>query len=191
MRPPSFQQLWSLAEELAPSTEVGRRHGPASTFDCSSVGLILRSMEDRYGYDSTPLNADTFAGTGGDGVHFSFLRLPEPHHNDLPIVMTVPMATNCNFIVGTDLVDFLSLGCTFGYFALEQLAYKYDQTIDRIERGSHADRTSDLDDSLLRTMRVRFGLRPWVDVRSRLTRLHERFHRFIRLPEDFAGATPA
>lgn len=172
MRPRAFHDLWNLAVELAPTTDFGTRFGPASTFDCSTVGLILRRDEGRLAYDSTPLNADSFAETGGDGVHFSVLSVNGCSPDASPIVMTVPMATECNFVVGADFVDFLSLGCRFGYFALEQLAYDRDQTIDCIQSGKHALAESAESDSLLAALRTRFNLRPWSDVGGRLTALH-------------------
>lgn len=186
MRPSAYHELWSLAVELAPTTELGARFGPASTFDCSSAGLILRPDEGRSGNDCTPLNADTFAETGGDGVHYSFLPLPERTPDEWPVVMTVPMEANCNFIVGADFVEFLRLGCQYGYFAIERLAYDRDRTIAHIQSGAHA--FADREDSLLAAIRERFGLRPWIDVRNRLDQLHARFHGLIRLPADSVDA---
>jgi len=184
MRPRAFYELWSLAVELAPTTGHGARFGPASTFDCSSVGLLLEVNEGRYGYDSTPLNADTFAHTGGDGVHFSLLILPERSPEDFPVVMTVPMAETCNFIVGGNLAEFLSLGCRYGYFALEQLAYFRDRTIEQIESELHADGESGSRDGLLGVLRDRLRLESWRNVRARLNELHTLFHPFVRLARD-------
>lgn len=177
MRPRAFHDLWTLAQSLG--------NNPASCFDCSSVGLILEPDIGRYGYDATPLNADTFATTGGDGVHFNFLILESQSAAEAPIVMTVPMAAdeNCNIIVGEDLIDFLSLGCRFGYFALEQLAYDRDGTIAHIASGTHAFSDTSPDDQLLDAITERFSLQPWVDVKSELAMLHAKFHHLIRLSD--------
>ncbi len=173
-----------MAVELGPVTPLGSRLVPASTFDCSSVGLILRPMQGRLHFDSTPLNADTFAETGGDGVHYSLLQLSDRTPEDSPVVMTAPMAMehSCNIVVGSNFIDFLSLGCRYGYFAIEQLAYDHDQTVNRIQSGVHAFPNGANQDALLASIRNRVGLQPWPDVRSRLADLHSRLFPLIRLP---------
>ena len=176
MRPNEYEQLWALAVELAPTTRAGTRFGPARTFDCSAVGLILLPDEGRWEYASTPENADTFATTGGDGVHFSFLRLPDREPNDWPVVMTVPMGISYNLIVGASCLEFLSLGCRYGYFALEQLDYRRDETIAELQSGAPADPDSHREQYLLTAIRDRFNVQPWPNVRSRLDELHAQFH---------------
>jgi hypothetical protein len=170
MRPKVFQELWSLAVTLAP-----KGGDPRGTFDCGAVGLILRDEEGPYGYDSTPLNADTFAKTGGDGVHFSFLLRPGQPVESAPVVMTVPMAFDDeNHVVGEDLRDFLSLGCHFGYFCLEQLAYDREGTVAEIQASKGPPR-KDPNARLLAAIREHFGLTPWRDVAGRLELLRERY----------------
>lgn len=44
-----------------------------------------------------------------------------------------------NVVVGRGLIEFLSLGCRFGYFELDQLAYEPAETIDAIQRGRADD----------------------------------------------------
>lgn len=44
--------------------------------------------------------------------------------------MTVPMAEINNIIVAEDLKEFFSLGYFVGWFALEQLAYNSEETIE-------------------------------------------------------------
>src|SRR5688500_10275155 len=83
------------------------------------IGLILRVPPAYGGYRCTPTNSLSFATTGGDGTHFSFLRLAERCDDECPIVMTVPMSSSPNVIVGVNLREFLALGCRRGYFALD------------------------------------------------------------------------
>jgi len=80
-------------------------------------------------------------------------------------VMTVPMAFDCpNVVVGSNLQDFLSLGCIFGYFRLEGLAYDIARTSSSVEsaEGQHP---------ALRDLSEQFNLRPWQDVGRRLATL--------------------
>jgi hypothetical protein len=170
MRPQAYHELRQLATELASRSDGARRSGPLYTFDCPAVGLILRDEEGRNSYDNTPVNADTFAETGGDGVHFSLLLIEDGRTiENAPIVMTVPMAfERANHIVGANLVEFLSLGCRYGYFKLEQLAYDRSGTIDP-------------DAHLLEDIIRRVGLRPWVDVRERLNDLDEQYGPVVQL----------
>lgn len=83
-------------------------------------------------YDCTPLNTLVFAHTGGEGVHYSLLKISGSIQ---PIVMTVPMnfgnsLKGYNRILGENLNEFLSLGYYNGWFSLEQLCYQPDWAID-------------------------------------------------------------
>jgi hypothetical protein len=112
------------------------------------------------GYDASPKGYLTFASTGGDGVHFSV-----PDGTDGPVIMTVPMAfDNPNFVVGSDIKEFLSLGCVYGYFSLEQLAYDWERTVEAIEAAREPS-------AALQQLTERFGLHPWVPVGARLREL--------------------
>ena len=167
-----YKQLRELAAELAEPGE-----DPSYTFDTAGVGLILIDEEGHEGYDSTPLNADTFARTGGDGVHYSFLHDTERSDGNYPIVMTVPMAdeesTNC--VVGENLHEFLALGYWTGYFGIEQLAYFYERTVAELS-GEPARAPDRLRGALI----ARFGLTPWENVAARLAELKRRFGPLIR-----------
>jgi hypothetical protein len=95
-----------------------------------SIGLILNSRLDQSRYSfCTPLNCRTFAGTGGDGTHFSLLILDGQITKQSPVVMTLPPVGQ-TVVVGASLFDFLCLGCHRGYFALEQLVYNLDLSLE-------------------------------------------------------------
>jgi hypothetical protein len=95
-----------------------------------SLGLILDKKLDDSRYDCTPLNCQTFAHTGGEGVHFSFLVQDGFVRETSPIVVTVPQMPFQSFVVGENLFDFLCLGADRGFFALEQLAYNPALTLE-------------------------------------------------------------
>lgn len=186
MRPQAFAQLWSLAEELATTTPMGRAYGPASTFDATAIGLILEPDEHRQEYEVTPLNADTFARTGCDGTHFSLLRMADLSPECWPVVMTVPMNLGgpWNYVVGENILDVLSLGCATGYSWLDALAYSPEKVVSVLEHGSR-DGLEEGDRRPLALIRDRLNIRPWSSgVRSRLDDLHHRFSPHIRLSEE-------
>jgi hypothetical protein len=123
-------------------------------------GLCLVDSLSPAGYDSSLSGYLPFAYTGGDGVHFSI-----PSDQSFPVVMTVPMVFDCpNVVVGSDLEDFLSLGCVYGYFGLEQLAYNEDRTVDYIQAANEPS-------SALQRLTKHFNLRPWQGVGDRLAAL--------------------
>ena len=100
------------------------RKGEPELVTLEDIGLRLLRPLETWDYEVTPLNCSTFATTGGDGVHFSFLHLNGKVTEESPVVMTLPMAFDePNRIVGADLHEFLSLGCVVGYDALEGLVY--------------------------------------------------------------------
>jgi len=181
MRPKEFYQLWELAAELAPTTRSGTLYGAKSTFDCSSVGLLLEPDEGRWEYHTTPLNADTFAGTGGEGVHFSFLLIPGVTPEKYPVVMTVPMGIDHNFVVGDSFIEFLSLGCRLGYFGLESLDYDWNQTVEELQRGLPDPESAD-EYYLITAICERFNLQPWPNVAERLRQLEAHYHGLIQFP---------
>jgi hypothetical protein len=123
-------------------------------------GLRIHDSLSPGGYDSSPPGYLAFASTGGDGVHFSF-----PSNQFGPVVMTVPMAFDRpNIVVGADLKDFLSLGCMYGFFVLEQLGYNDNLTIDPMDAVKEAS-------PALQRLSRHFGLRPWPAVGIHLAAL--------------------
>lgn len=97
------------------------------------LGLLLRSTLRWGGYWCTPENSLEFASTGGDGVHFSLVQINGSVTEESPVVMTVPAnsggAEHANAIVGSSLMNFLRFGLIRGYFAMEQLVYQRDLTL--------------------------------------------------------------
>ncbi|TVT38148.1 hypothetical protein FNH05_24485 [Amycolatopsis rhizosphaerae] len=161
----SWTRLYGLAQRLASDAgDAGEVFLP--------IGLALENPAgpDRaWDYWATPAGAITFASTGGDGVHFSFV----PRGGTWPVVMTVPMAFDTpNHVVGADLREFLALGCRTGYYALERLAYGWGrgELIAALQAaGPPGDGLEER--HLLGALVIEFGLRPWPDVGERLAEL--------------------
>lgn len=124
---PLFNQLRSFNAEAARRFPADFDHG------LGQMGLLLHDECENGGYHNTPKNSVAFASTGGDGVHFSFLVDYDRVTEVSPVVITVPSAgesEDANFIVGETLHDFLRFGLRHGYFALEQLAYYPELTLE-------------------------------------------------------------
>ena len=138
-------------------------------------GLRVDELLAPSGYDASPFGYVTFASTGGDGVHFNV-----PLGDVGPIVMTVPMAFDGpNIIVGANIEEFLALGCVYGYFGLEQLAYNMEGAIRAIQ-------TAEDQSAALSKLSHQFGLEPWPAVGKRLDQLNRPNHSIQRTPDGAA-----
>jgi hypothetical protein len=147
------------------------------------IGLILQIPPKREDYWCTPLNALTFARTGGDGTHYSLVSLPNSPRSAQPVVMTVPMSDTPNVIVGENLREFLALGCRYGYFALEGLVHSRAETISELKRRKYHEERTTHEIRMLRLIERTFRLKPWTDPRKRLAELKRRFLKRLEVPD--------
>jgi hypothetical protein len=184
---PDWRRLWRLAERLWPGADEDDDYSDGTAAGVfGDIGLFLMSPDRPVtdgGYATSPLGAAFFGGTGVDGVHFSLL--PPDGSAVSPVVMTAPTAfDNPNVVVGADLREFLSLGCTVGYYVLQQLVHDADgrpgegrnATIHRM-RCAEPDGTEE-EVALLRALTAEFDLRPWPEPADRLAELERTyFHR--------------
>ena len=156
------------------------------------IGLILSPKLANGGYHCTPTNSCTFANTGG-GVHFSFLGEVREISDASPVVVTIPSADNPNFIVGENLYDFLCFGMFRGFFALEQLGYRFEETFTAYTDPNWQPSESrhewvglsndDRKQGLLRLLAKRFGLVPWRDPTTKFERLQQTYLRQLIVPD--------
>src|ERR1035438_5382411 len=100
----TLEALWATADAL------GLEHGKDPMCVLDPCGLLLERPLKRWEYSCTPLNSETFASTGGDGVHYGFLRVSSGGLPD-PIVMTVPMGNRHNVVVAESLPEVPRPGC--------------------------------------------------------------------------------
>lgn len=175
----TLERLWSLADKLAAAAET-KRTG-VNVFD--PVGLLLERPLERNTYEETPLNTLCFARTGGGGVHFSFLTDDGAVSDESPIVLTIPMDEDHNTIVGENLLEFLSLGCVDGYFRLEMLPGNRDELIENLMHGKRAE-MHEYEHQLLKAIRDEFDVRPWPDIRTRLSELKQKYRSTLQFDED-------
>lgn len=180
---PLLQRLRQLDRQAAP--RFGR-------FALGNVGLTLNKQLDQFRYWCTPLNCVTFANTGGEGVHFSFLLDNDEVRASSPVVVTIPEMAQ-TFIVGEDLFDFLCLGVHRGYFGLEQLAFYPKLTLKVFTNpewqptqswhGSVGFVPTDAHKRLLAFLKSELGLKPWPNA-ARFAMLQKRYGSKLELPPE-------
>ncbi|GAA0717273.1 hypothetical protein [Dokdonella soli] len=175
--PATLLQLWSLTGRSPSHSAADWNH----FFD--PIGLILLAPAAKNNYWCTPLNSFTFAATGGDGVHYGLVNTGSGFTDFSPVVMTVPMCDTPNLIVGANLKEFLSLGCRFGYFALEQLIYNRERTIRELATGQFDPEQEEKERRLLKSITEAFNLKPWANPAARLEELAVAFTATLQLPE--------
>jgi hypothetical protein len=174
----------SLDLELLWSLTGVKRSGEDSDWNAffDPIGLILRLPPEYGGYWCTPTNSVSFATTGGDGTHFSILRIAGRQDDRCPVVMTVPMSDAPNVIVGEDLRDFLALGCRRGYFSLFQFVHSPEEAFEQYASAAYDPEATSDEIEKLRLIETTFQLRPWRDIRRRIAKLRLRYHSLLEMP---------
>ncbi|RGE41425.1 hypothetical protein DZC30_18540 [Comamonas testosteroni] len=129
--PAPLQTLYDAAANIGMQFEMS----PEAVLDY--CGLLLEIPPQRNYIDwCTPRNVLTFATTGGDSVHYSYLvdeRLPE---GVCPIVMTLPCVYDTltgpdgqsvtkalSWVIAESFQEFFDYGYYVGWFSLEQMYY--------------------------------------------------------------------
>lgn len=72
---------------------------------------ILCPPSEDFGYQSTPVNAVTFASMGVDGVHYAILKIDDQVRDDSPVVQVSPMDSDDITILAGSFLSFLADGC--------------------------------------------------------------------------------
>lgn len=148
-----------------------------------AIGIIFGI--EPYGW-CTPRNCKPFAHTGGNGVHFSLLRISPGETSPQPVVMTNPAASGRSLIVGENLRDFLSLGYHCGFFIMEQLSYDLETTLRTLIDPKHREANPDLlpvpeKKPLFVALRKELNLSPWPD-ENRFDLLQKKYQPYLKLP---------
>jgi hypothetical protein len=115
--PTRLQKLYEAA------AQIGTRFDRSLEAVLDPCGLILEKPPRESYYWCTPRTAKTFASTGGDGVHYSYLQVSEVSPDETVIVTSMPANDQLNYVVAESFDEFLGLGYHVGWFALEQIAY--------------------------------------------------------------------
>jgi len=175
----NLDRLWRLTGQ----NRVTFKETQTLYFD--AIGLILLKDIQNFGYWCTPTNTLTFATTGGDGVHFSFLSDDEAVDDNCPIVMTIPNADMPNMIVGENLLDFLSLGYRCGFFNLEQIVYNFKKQVALLDTKEYPKDMEAKEIELLKTIENEFLLKPWDNHISRLHQLRQKYIHDLKYSSEY------
>lgn len=165
---------WQLARAAKGSAD--------NVFD--PIGLLFVRPLKHYGYIHTPSNSLTFAATGGNAVHFSFVLLDDGPTARSPVVMT---ATFTNIILGADLNEFLRLGMFRGYFRLEYLESAPEEYAEAYSAREPWPEHKEGVRWLMRRFAEGMDLHPWDDVRGRLNELDREFSPLLRWDDEPSG----
>lgn len=181
-----------LLEELHEiDAEMAELFPPRIGLTCLwDLGLRLDEDLDASRYEHiTPLNCRTFASTGGDGVHFSFLVQDGVINSGSPVVLTVPSMGN--LIVGETLFEFLCLGCRQGYGGMDGFAYNLEESLPAYlgsdRRSDGADNSTEWPEfeehqrQLLDHLTTRLDLIPWTNP-ARFHELQADYAAELRMP---------
>ena len=146
-----------------------------------AVGLILLETPENYGYDETPKNSIAFAHTGMGGVHYSFLSENGTATDTSPIVMTVPGEEIPNCIVGENLMDFLRLGCLYGYDLIQGIRICPEEQIPKYSsiNEKNDERCNGILDYLTRSLEIA----PWDDGLSHFNTLQASYAPKLDVPD--------
>lgn len=177
-----LKEFRKVVEELATET---KSEFPSLYFDYAGMIPI---NDKTFRYDSSPINTEVFATTGGDGVHYSILEISEKIQ---PVVMTVPMnfgdsMRDYNWIIGENLNEFLSIGYFNGWFPIEQLCYDNEWAIDFYSKENmEEDYQNDADIQFVKKLRSKFGYDHVPLNNERLNELADNYFQYLRFNSEF------
>ena len=180
--PVTFERLWAIAHQQTRSTAI-----PAQDAFLS-IGLRLDTAQQPWQYYCTPKNVKTFASTGQDGVHYSFLSLASSALSESPVVMTVPMNFhNQNIVVAENLYEFLCLGCRTGYSNLEVLAdeslLEDSKAFTALTDDCYGQSLSKLELMRLQVLNDAFALTPIASLSNRMRNLQSAYLTQLQMGE--------
>ena len=173
--PIELERLHQAAREAAREFDTSVE----AVFD--PCGLILEIPPARVDYWCTPRNVVTFASTGGDGVHYSYLAHPEFANGKKPIVMSLPCSDVGNVIVADSFSEFFNLGYFAGWFSLEQLTYQPNQAV--IDLSSDDEELYRYAGARLEFIRQAMSIRPVPPDLERLAILKQSYFHLLDIPD--------
>ena len=177
-----LEEFRKVVEELATQT---KSDFPSLYFDYAGMIPI---KDKTFRYDSSPINTEVFATTGGDGVHYSILEISEKIQ---PVVMTVPMnfgdsMRDYNWIIGENLIEFLSIGYFNGWFPIEQLCYDNEWAIEFYSKENmEEDYQNDADIQFVKKLRSKFGYDHIPLNNERLNELADIYFKYLKFNSEF------
>ncbi len=174
--PTRLQQLYDAAKRIGQHFD----RSVEAVFD--PCGLILQQPPIQGYYWCTPSSAYTFASTGGDGVHYSYLQAPDVALDATPIVMTMPANDQLNYVLAEGIDEFLGLGFHVGWFALEQVAYS-PEWASQYFAGKDSDASQDME-SRLSALRRELSMRYVPLELARIDALFKKYAAHLQVPPE-------
>ncbi len=178
----NLEKFRRVVEELASET---KSEFPNLYFDYAG---IIPVEDEKFRYNSSPINTEIFASTGGDGVHYSILEISE---NIQPVIITVPMnfgnsINDYNWIIGENLNEFLSIGFYNGWFPIEQLCYDNSWVINfYAQENMDDDYQKDADIQFVKKLRTKFGYSHVPLSNKRLKELNNKYFNHLKFNPEF------
>lgn len=174
--PQRLQDLYAVAARVG--EQLG--HSAEGVFD--PCGLILEIPPRAGYYWCTPRDALTFAATGGDGVHYSYLCSDQVSSSVVPVIMTLPAAETHNVVLAENLDEFFGLGYHVGWFALEQVIHQPEAAVAYFAQRDPED--PDYKTFRMDLLRSQLGIRPVALVLERVTQLTKAYSSFLVVPDE-------
>ena len=172
--PAPLQALYDAAAAIGPRFDLSAE----AVLDYCGLLLEIPPVRDYIDW-STPRNVLTFATTGGDSVHYSYLRDASFAEGVCPIVMTMPAASGINVVLAESFNEFFSLGYYVGWFSLEQLVYQ-PEWAEKYFSAPNPD-FSELSADTLDFLRQSLQIQAAPPRLERLRELHEKYHGLLQI----------
>ena len=173
--PAPLQALYDTAAAIGPRFDLSAE----AVLDYCGLLLEIPPVRDYIDW-STPRNALTFATTGGDSVHYSYLvneRLPE---GVCPIVLTLPCADAQSFVIAENFQEFFDYGYYVGWFSLEQLYYEEEEGAAYFRQASST--FGDIGTEQLPLLHKALNMKPVPPTLERFAELHDKYHALLDIP---------
>jgi len=189
--PQRLQDLYAVAAKAAEQFGHSAFEGVNSSLILPNIsatgvfdpcGLILEIPPRTGYYWCTPKEALTFAATGGDGVHYSYLSSSNLSSSVVPVVMTLPAAEKHNLVVAENIDEFLGLGYHVGWFGLEQIVYQPEAALAYFAQPDPDAR--ECKSARMNFLRSHLSIRPVALSLERIARLTGKYSSFLVVPDE-------
>ncbi len=190
---PLFEPVRSL------DVAIKERFPPEFGGGLEALGTMFTSLDrlENGGYHSTPVNTLSFAWTGTDGEHFSFLVLNNGVDSESPVIFTTPVNYDGieNVVIAKNFNTFVRLWLRYGGYALGEFAYNIDQAIKvytTAERQQKAKLPTAFDyapdeqtQAILDFVSTALDLQPYVYTAAEFLALQRRYMPQLQMPDGY------
>ena len=173
--PAPLQTLYDAAAAIGPKFGLS----PEAVFGDCGLWLEIPPVPSYIGW-CTPRNVMTFATTGCDSVHYSYLvdeRLPA---SACPIVMTLPCVNELSWVIAENFQEFFDYGYYVGWFSLEQLYYEEEEGAAYFRQPSHT--FGEIGDQQLPLLRKALNMKPVPPTLARFAELQQKYGALLDIP---------